>query len=566
MKKFFEELFRSISKFDFYVNHYKTQTKIINLPSVAYVNWGLYLAEIGLVDEAIEKFKTSSEMAYPASDAFVNLAIALAQEQKFDAACANLKKAVKADPTNVKAYCLWGSILSDRNEYDESEKLFKKANKLAPKNADVYLNWGISLAKQNKKTEAKEKFKNSLYYDSMNIRAIFFMAVLDMESGLYNEALMEFKRVLEYSPTDADAYHYLAFCALSLEDLSHARLYAKESLKLNPQKLETYVLLSDCYLRLNDKENCLRVYELADANCMHSSVLYSAWGLALQNFKEYEFSNEILRKSLQDNPHDFNVLFIKAINYVNLDNQHRAKELLEYVVELSPKHTDALFNLGLVYHRLGDYYSAIKSFETAMGTERKTEYMYYHIANSYFAKGEHEAAAGFYAKSIEYNPKDVPSLVSYANLMVELNNYNEALRKIRTAYQVDRQSPRLNYLYGLILFKCENYKEALDKFEQTLELDENYADAQYGKAESLVYSDKVEDAIDYLRELLEISTPDIKILYLLVLAYYKLALKIPSDYNIGTAMNYCDKIIELNAEDTFIKERKQQLSELLSNK
>ena len=63
MKKFFQQIYNKIIKFDEYTNQYQKITNNIEIPSLAYTNWGIHLANLKDFKSAIEKLETAVLMS-----------------------------------------------------------------------------------------------------------------------------------------------------------------------------------------------------------------------------------------------------------------------------------------------------------------------------------------------------------------------------------------------------------------------------------------------------------------------------------------------------------------------
>ena len=112
MKEKVNKILDGVKKFDKFVSNYEKLTITTEMPSSAYLNWGIHLANLGELDCAMEKFNTAIMMANNNPAAYINMGIALLKQQKFTEAIKNFKKAVKIDRLNSKAYALWASALS----------------------------------------------------------------------------------------------------------------------------------------------------------------------------------------------------------------------------------------------------------------------------------------------------------------------------------------------------------------------------------------------------------------------------------------------------------------------
>lgn len=563
MKKSLQDIFDVIKQLDDYIAFYKRQAKVISLPSIAYVNWGIELLKIGLADDALKKFETSALMAYPDLEAFTNLALLNLRDKKFEEAKRYLEQALKLDKENSKIYCMFGALYNELKEYKIADKYFKKAHQLMPRSPEVNINWGISFAKQNKKVEAREKFLKAFELDPTNPQSLFLAAIAEMELQNFDKAIEKFDIVLTFNYLSAEVLYYKSLCYLKLNDLDKALLVANKSSQLAPYKYEPILIQAEIAFKQNKEKECEELYQKALSLNAPQLQVYHDWGLSLQKFMEFERSNQMLDRVLELVPNHQSAIYIKSLNYINLKDIDKAYEQLLLLISLNPNHTDALYRLGLIYYEKKDYSKAITTLFAAQKTSRKTEYMFFDIANCYLEKKELEQAAYYYKETLKYDETNVSAMLNYANIMVDLKNYQEAKRKMRTAFLQNRKNPKIIFLYALILFRCNEYQDALAKFEQTLELDSNYTSARWGIAECLIKLNKVNEAIKYLQTLNENLHIDIKFLTLNLLAYFKLAQQIPSYYNIKTAISYCDKILEITPDDEVILQHKNCLQQLL---
>ena len=68
MSNFLKKLESLISKLNEAICDYKNVSQDACIPSKAFINWGISLANQGLLDQAIEKFESSSKMAMKTPD------------------------------------------------------------------------------------------------------------------------------------------------------------------------------------------------------------------------------------------------------------------------------------------------------------------------------------------------------------------------------------------------------------------------------------------------------------------------------------------------------------------
>ena len=155
------------------------------------------------------------------------------------------------------------------------------------------------------------------------------------------------------------------------------------------------------------------------------------------------------------------------------------------------------------------------------------------------------------------------SKLAHRGKLTELE-IKEAMREIRNAYQLDRDSKKILLIYALTSFKCGLFSEAIDKTKILLEKDAENIDAQLILIYSLINQKKGEEAIKIIDSLSkEIQEKDF-ILFLTYKAYKILVENEPSNYNEDKLKMYQEKINDLNDTDFSISQINAYLSDTLN--
>ena len=150
MKNFFSQIFKRIEKLNNFTNDYLKISHNIEIPALAYTNWGMHLADTKDFKSAITAVLMSNQNPRPC----LSLGVIYAKLKKYKQAEEALKKAIERDSQNAFAYSVLASVLTAVEKYDEAEINIKNAVKLAPNDYEVYLNYGVLLAKLKKKDKA----------------------------------------------------------------------------------------------------------------------------------------------------------------------------------------------------------------------------------------------------------------------------------------------------------------------------------------------------------------------------------------------------------------------------
>ena len=124
-----DEIKKQVDKLDKFVKKYKDISQTVQIPSTAYMNWGIELDKKGMTDEAMEKLRTAALMANQNPAIYINLGIALLKQQNYEEAIKNFRHAVKIDKYNSKAYAMWAAALSEIGDLKGAVEIYNIAQK-----------------------------------------------------------------------------------------------------------------------------------------------------------------------------------------------------------------------------------------------------------------------------------------------------------------------------------------------------------------------------------------------------------------------------------------------------
>ncbi len=547
MIKFFKKLLSSISKFNNSVLNYRTIAREVVIPSRAFVNWGIYLANSGEVDLALEKFESSSYMRPQSPETFNNWGIALATMGKYEEAIEKFQKAIKIDSKCVKSYVLWGAALVETGKCDEAEKMYEKALEFNSKNAEIYVNWGIALARQEMKQLAETKFKKAVSISPRSHQAFFLWGVILVEMEKYNEAIEKLDFSIKLNSNNPEAWHYLAIALLKIKNLEEAYEKAKMAVEMIPSKLEFQLNIAEILTEMNKYEKAVEYYKIAEKITPDSHQLYLCWGITLQKYGEHFEAIHKFNESLKFLPDQTQAEYYLAVSLTEIGELEKAEEMFLAVIEKDSRYVDAYMKLGSIASIKRNIPLAIERYKEVTRFNLKKTEANYLIASGYITMGDFQSALGYYEKSTKDNPEHLDSWTGYAIALNEIGNTEEAIRKIRRAYKIAPDSAQINMIYGVILSKDDkNLKDAVEKFDNSIKICPEMFTAYIGKSEVFIRLKKFEDAIAVLNEVLFRSPNLVQALFLIGGTYIEMA-----DYNkdenyLQKSAEFFNKVLEID--------------------
>lgn len=546
MKNFFKQIFNKINQLDTYTSSYVKNSHNIEIPALAYTNWGLHLAELKDFNSAIEKLETAILMSNQNPKPCISLGVIYAKLKQYEKAEEILKKALERDSQNAYTYSVLSSVLVAEDKFEEAEENLKKGLKLASQDSELYLNYGILYAKQQKKHKAIDMFKKSKFLNPANLHAYFLLGVMYFETDKTAEAFCEFKQLENLKPNYKNLNYYLALCYKKEMNYMAVMEYAQRALEEDPTNPSINILLAQNYITLKKENEGLNIYNNALKRGIDDFEFYLSWGISLLKINDIDGAKEKLLKALEKKENDSNALYRLGCCYFKQDDYDKAKEFYLKAIECDNQNSMAFADLGILYYQKKDYEEAISAFFKAINISSKKSYLYFYIANCYYRLGRLKKSIDYYEKTIEYYPSHAEALLNCTINYLDMNNTKDALRKIRSAYQINRESEKILLLYALTELKSGLYSDAIEKINILLEKFPNNNEARLIKVNALINLKKPQEALNILYTLPDSEKENGIFIYLNYIAYKTLVEDYPSNYNMSMLNYYLSRLNEFN--------------------
>lgn len=566
MKNFIRQILNKINKLDSYTSSYIKNSHNIEIPALAYNNWAIHLAEINDYNSAIEKLETAILMSNQNPKPCLTLGVLYARIKNYEKAEEILKIAISRDTQNTYAYSVFGSVLIAENKFQEAEEILKKGLKLSPYNAELYLNYGILLTKQQKSFKAIEMYKKAKMINPQNLHSYFLLGVTYFEANKISEAFCEFKQIENINPKYTKLNYYLALCYNKEQNYMAVLEYTQKALEEEPNNPIILVLLAQTYINLNNLEKALQTYEIANNNNININDIkfYIAWATALIKGKKIEEAKNIINKALEINENDSEALHRMGRCLYEEKNYDEAKKYYEKSINSNKMNSLAYSDFGMLLYELNSYDEAISKLQQAINISAKSAYLYFYIANSHYKQGRIKKSAEFYEKTIDYYPRHTEAYINWTVSLLDLNDTKDALRKIRSAYQINKNSEKVLMVYALTCLKSGLYNEAIEKADTILKNNTECTFAKLIKSHCLINLNKIMEAINIMSSIPQEAQSNILFIYLNYIAYKILVEESPSNYNESMLNFYEKKFNELKPDNNAVNEVKAYLNQTLN--
>ena len=137
--------------------------------------------------------------------------------------------------------------------------------------------------------------------------------------------------------------------------------------------------------------------------------------------------------------------------------------------------------------------------------------------------GNIKEAIKYYEKMLEYSPNHIQSCIELAEIHAQNENMKEAIRRIRRAYQQDKENPLVLFEYGKILMLAEEFENAMEKLNIATSIDDNFIFAHLCKAEVYIKTNKFSKAVEIMEQQKERFPESLDVLNFLGFGYIEIA-------------------------------------------
>lgn len=303
-------------------------------------------------------------------------------------------------------------------------------------------------------------------------------------------------------PADTTAYEKpyseLANILLEKNDVQFAKYYAEKLVKKFPENANGYILLSEIYRRegkLKESYDVLKVVrDKADDNEAIAQYNVLLAKLSDEPVKEADslMNNGLYSQALSvlesANPENLYVILGMARANYFLNNKQLALELLNKAMSLYPNNADVFYYFAYIFYKENDIESS----------------------RNYIAKALKINSNHAFSKQLldVLNKVDSDKYVNQIISSFEAQNYNEAMRLINEALEINTKDSALHYYKGLTYIAMNNYASSTAPLYKAIEMDKNNIPAYFYLGLAFDNLEEKNNALSYYKKFIKLLPAD----------------------------------------------------------
>ncbi|RPI09828.1 MAG: tetratricopeptide repeat protein, partial [Acidobacteriales bacterium] len=172
------------------------------------------------------------------------------------------------------------------------------------------------------------------------------------------------------------------------------------------------------------------------------------------------------------------------------------------------------FERGLEFYNKGyeeNYRRAAENFEKALAADAKYSQAALYLGRTYNALFEQQKAQQFFKRAVDIDPDYMEARASYAGMLLDIGDADEAIRQLTTAVQRDPKNAMAQYLLAQAFRMKDQYPQSIEAARAAIQLNPNNPEPHFWLAESLRMSGDYDAGAGEYAEYLRLSDFDSKL-------------------------------------------------------
>jgi Tfp pilus assembly protein PilF len=161
------------------------------------------------------------------------------------------------------------------------------------------------------------------------------------------------------------------------------------------------------------------------------------------------------------------------------------------------------FQLGLYYHRSGDFEQALLHYRAALQRDEMNVEAHNNLGHLYLGKGLFDEAAREFQRVIAIDPKYITAHVNLSAAYLSLGQFDAAAAEARAALRIEGRNPDAMVNLSLAQNAAGQAGDAQGSLRRALEIDPHNAAAHYNLARQFEAAGDVSGAIDHYRQFIQ---------------------------------------------------------------
>lgn len=385
------------------IQKYQEAVKIVPNYPYAYFSKGYSHFYLNEYDQSVEDLNTAFTQQYTPLEIYKIRWSAYYNKKDYANALKDIQEAIKLEPANGAFYAAQGDIYREQNLDKEALDSYTKASELDQNNPDLQYFIAVIYAKGRQYNEqgaaALKAVEKGTKYPG---EAWFLRGDSLQRARQFPEAANAYERALIAKPS-VELYTNLSSVYQSMTEYDKAIVLTKKGLIAFPENADLYTSLSWLYSMTNKHADAIIAAKQSVKFAPTQYMGYTNLCRAYNDTTQYQVAAEQCKKALELNPGDGESNFYLArsydfqkLNNMAADYYKRAVSGLTEFTKNNPDYSDGFYLLGNAYSAVNDKPNAISAYRRSLELSPKFTKAIFNLGYVYYLNGDKKAAQAQY--------------------------------------------------------------------------------------------------------------------------------------------------------------------------
>ncbi len=239
---------------------------------------------------------------------------------------------------------------------------------------------------------------------------------------------------------------------------------------VRPAEIEAMIQRGIARYESQDYQEAIAIFNETLVLDPNNFLVYNARGSVYNALKDYESAIADYTKAIELEPFFPHAPYNRGRTYSFLKRYDEALTDLQKSIDLSSDEFGyrANGNIGLIYHKQGQYDKSLEAFEKAISFDDTKADTYYLHGETYTALENYEAAITDYQAAITRFSRYDLAYQSLGYAYYKTGQFDQALEALNQALEISPDSPIAHFYLGLVRLATDDFDGAKAAVEQAV--------------------------------------------------------------------------------------------------
>ena len=429
--------------------------------------------QLGLLEKARNQLEFARDMFQKAiqlspDDPYAHYQLGMTYKSlgKTDLAIMEVKRATILHPTDSYGHSRLGQFYQELKKYNQAITSYSMAISLNPKDAYVLEKLAEVLASKGEHERAIDVFQEALANQfHQKVSTMLSLANSLRAVSRWDDLHDLSGEILRFEPENYNAAFLLAYSVAKQGKLEEAANMFESLVKNENVTYESWLELGKLYQALGQPDKAIIAFTKSATGAPDQAGIWNNIGILLSNQKLYPDALKAFKKAASFDYSDQSIAEnLKAVQKKVEADATKIIENRKKRIEIAPDDTDAYLEMGKAYESIDMPNEAIIAYMKVLTLDPKNVPGLMSYSELLRKQGKLKMAMRCYREIIKLEPENLDAHLFMINANLNLGFVNDAYKYASTAEKLAPEDDRVHFFLGKIYFARGLAPRALKEF------------------------------------------------------------------------------------------------------